>query len=234
MAEIIPAILEKNFDDIEEKVSLIHRIAKEIQIDICDGSFVPNKTWPLYKEPDDRFEAIVSQEEGMPFWEDCDYEFDLMVKDPTHHIADFIALGANRIVIHDTSASDEEIEKILKEYNSPDNALSEFDIAVGVAIHSDTSNERMKKLAGLSAYVQFMGIKNVGFQGQSFDENVTERIKLLRKEFPKLIISVDGGVSGENIPALVAAGADRLIVGSAIWESETPADELEYLQKIAN
>lgn len=234
MAEIIPAILEKTFDDIEEKVSLIHRSAKEIQIDICDGGFVPSKTWPLIKQPEERFEAIVAQEEGMPFWEDCDYEFDLMVKDPAHHVADFVALGANRIVIHDKSASESEIDAILKEYNDPESAVSEFDIAVGVAIHHDTSDERMKKLAGLAAYVQFMGIKNVGFQGQSFDENVITRIKLLRKEFPKLIISVDGGVNEENIPALVEAGADRLIVGSAIWESETPADTLEHLKKLAH
>ena len=233
MAEIIPAILEKSFDEIEEKIALIHRIAPEVQIDICDGGFVPSKTWPLIKPPEERFEAIVAQEEGMPFWEDCDFEFDLMVKDPIHHVADFIALGANRIVVHDKSASDEEIEKILHEYNAPESAFSEFDIAVGVAIHHDTSDERMKKLAGIAAYVQFMGIKNVGFQGQGFDEDVLARIKLLRKEFPELIISVDGGVNEENISALVEAGADRLIVGSAIWESETPADTLEHLQKLA-
>lgn len=233
MADIIPAILEKTFDEIEEKVSLIHRITPEIQIDVCDGAFVPSKTWPLIKQPEERFEAIVAQEEGMPFWEDCDYEFDLMVKDPAHHVADFIALGANRIVIHDKSASDKEIENLLKEYNDPKGAVSEFDIALGVAIHHDTSDERMKKLAQLAAYVQFMGIKNVGFQGQSFDESVIARIKLLRKEFPELIISVDGGVNENNAAALIEAGANRLVVGSAIWESETPTEALKHLQELA-
>jgi len=81
--------------------------------------------------------------------------------------------------------------------------------------------------------VQCMGIKKIGFQGQSFDESVIERVRLLRASFPQLMISVDGGVNESNIVALAEAGADHLVVGSAIWSSETPTDALARLQELA-
>ena len=231
MAEIIPAILAKSFDELEEQLDLIRGFAREVQIDICDGAFVPTKTWPLAHLPDDRFEAIVSQEEGMPFWEEFDFEFDMMVKNPLQKIADFISLGGNRIIVHLDSADDEEIEDILKEYASED--VREFDVEIGFGISAQTDMKRAERFAERVTFVQCMGIKKIGFQGQEFDESVIDRIGLLRHKFPKLIISVDGGVSEENIPTLVAAGADRLVIGSAIWESDTPSDMIEHFQKLA-
>ena len=61
-----------------------------------------------------------------------------------------------------------------------------------------------------------MGIERIGFQGEPFDHRVVQKIKALRAHFPHVTISVDGGVSLQTVPELVAAGANRLVVGSAI------------------
>ena len=234
MAEIIPAILAKNFDELDADLSLIRGTAKEVQIDICDGSFVPSKTWPFNAplgKADENFEAIVAQEEGMPFWEDFDFEFDLMVKNPLQKIGDFVALGASRVVVHLDSANDEEIKKILDEYGNDD--MKEFGIEIGLAVSATTDMARAEKFIPMAAFVECMGIKKIGFQGQPLDESVIERIKTLRRKFPELIISVDGGVHENNIGKLVAAGADRLIEGSAIWDSETPGETIKHFQNLA-
>jgi len=64
-AEIIPAVLPKDFTELEDKVSLVQGSVKTVQIDVCDGQFTPLATWP-YKKTDDSFTKIVAQEEGLP------------------------------------------------------------------------------------------------------------------------------------------------------------------------
>ena len=83
MIEIIPAILPKNYEDLKNKIALVRGIVPVVQIDICDGIFVPSKTWPFSTggAEDYNFHRILNEEEGMPFWEDIDFEFDLMVVD---------------------------------------------------------------------------------------------------------------------------------------------------------
>ncbi len=232
MVEIIPAILEKTFYDIDEKLSSIRGFADEVQIDVTDGSFVPSKTWPFTSAPDERFESIVAQEEGMPFWEDFEFEFDMMVKNPAQKIADFVTLGGSRFVIHLDSADDAEISRILDEYGNDD--IKEFGIEIGLGISATTDLSRAEKFIPKASCVQCMGIKKIGFQGQRFDEDVIDRVKILRKKFPELIISVDGGVNEENISKIALAGANRLIVGSAIWNSDTPTDAISRLRNLVN
>lgn len=80
-------------------------------------------------------------------------------------------------------------------------------------------------------FVQCMGIDKIGFQRQEFDENVTENIKKLREKFTDLIISVDGGVSLETGAMLVEAGVSKLVVGSAIFNTE---DIIETIEEFKN
>ena len=78
-------------------------------------------------------------------------------------------------------------------------------------------------------FVQFMGIDNVGFQGQEFDDRVLEKISDLRGEYPNIQISVDGGVGFDNAADLISAGATRLISGSAVFESDDMAEAIHDL-----
>ena len=84
----------------------------------------------------------------------------------------------------------------------------------------------------LADFVQFMGIKKIGYQGQEFDTEVLDKISDLRKNFPDTIISVDGGVNFENAQDIVEAGVNRLVSGSAIYESDNIREAITELTNL--
>ena len=221
--EIIPAILPQDFAEIEEKVNLLKEVSDIVQIDICDGHFVSSFTWP-YKKKDNTFEQIIREDEALPAWQTVNYEFDLMVDHPEKVVDDWVSVGAARIIIHVESKGDikEAINKLVGR------------VEVGLALNIDTRLDVIKDLVGDDAvqFVQLMGIDHIGFQGQEFDEKVIQRIEEVREMYPDMLISIDGGVSLENAAVLLDAGADRLVVGSAIFAAENPLDAIEKFQAI--
>ncbi len=226
MAEIIPAILPQDFAEIEDKVSLIKGATKIVQVDICDGHFVPSFTWP-YKKKDNTFEQIIREDEALPAWEEVDYEFDLMVNNPEKIVDDWVSAGAARVIIHIEAKGNvaEAVEKLVGR------------IDVGLALNIDTPVEILKDpkfgvAVGKVQFVQCMGIDNVGFQHQAFDEKVVKKVAAIKKAFPDLLISVDGGVSLDNASSLIDAGADRLVVGSAIFAAENPLSAIAEFQML--
>jgi ribulose-phosphate 3-epimerase len=219
--EIIPAILPQDFAELEDKIGLIRGAVKTVQVDICDGHFVPNFTWP-YRKKDNTFEQMIREDEGLPAWESLDYEFDLMVDHPEKVVDDWVAIGAARVIIH--------IEAKGNVAEAVDNLAGHID--VGLAINIDTPIDSLKPFAdkikdGAIQFIQLMGIDNVGFQHQAFDAKVIERVKAVKGAFPDIPISVDGGVSLDNAGQLIDAGADRLVVGSAIFAAENPLSTIE-------
>src|SRR3989338_5739203 len=99
MIEIIPAIMPKNYDDLAEKLGIFAGVVPLVQIDIMDGKFVQNRTWP-YNPGDQHFVKICAEEEGMPEWETIDFEVDLMIQNPEEVIGKWITAGARRIIVH--------------------------------------------------------------------------------------------------------------------------------------
>ena len=97
---ITPAILPKSYDDLVRHLDRVSGIVKTVQVDVVDGVLAPNKTWPFVQDTDGQFLKILRQEEGLPYWDSIDYEIDLMVSDPVFVSDQWIAAGANRIVIH--------------------------------------------------------------------------------------------------------------------------------------
>lgn len=102
-------------------------------------------------------------------------------------------------------------------------------IDIGVAINSTTPVEKIFNIVNSVDFVQCMGIEKIGYQGQDFDERVLEQIKALKEKFSDLIISVDGGVTLATAPALVSAGASRLVAGSAIFNTSDIIGTIEEL-----
>jgi len=219
--EIIPAILPITWKEVENGVASIQGMVKSAQIDICDGKFAPNATWP-YKKRDDTFEMMIREERGLPGWEGLDYEFDLMVSDPAEIVDDWVTVGATRIIIHAESNGIAEALGRLKDR-----------VEIGLALNIETNINIIEPFKDAIKFVQCMGIRNVGFQGQIFDEAVIAKIREVKCKYPELLISVDGGVSLENAKQLIDAGADRLVVGSAIFDSENPIETLMELKDIA-
>ncbi len=220
--EIIPAILPKDFAEVQEKVDLVKGLVKTVQIDICDGQFVPNATWP-YKRRDDTFEKITKEEEGLPGWEKLDFEIDLMVNRPQEVVEEWIQAGAIRLIIHAESKGD--VAGAI--------AAVTGRVDVGVALNIETPIDVIAPYADKITFVQCMGIDRIGFQGQPFDEKVLEKIRAIKEKYPNLIVSVDGGVSLETGPKLVEAGATRLVAGSAIFHSDNMVEAIEKFRRIS-
>ncbi len=217
MKEIIPAIIPEDFYDLQGKMSLVAGLAPLVQIDVLDGKFTPEASWPYNVEEDKNFLDIVRGEKGFPYWEKIDFEVDLMVEDPFTFWEDWFNAGAKRIIFHIESKTN--WETIIAEFkkHSVEKDLP-FYTELGFAINIDTPLEKLLPVIAQADFIQCMGIARIGFQGEPFDERVIEKIKEIKKHYPEMTISVDGGVNLDNAGRLVEAGAERLVAGSAIFE----------------
>jgi ribulose-phosphate 3-epimerase len=235
MVEIIPAIIPQSFEDLKDKMSQVSGIVTIVQMDVCDGVFVPSKCWPYSGDAGD-FKKILNEDEGFPFWESLDFEADLMIAHPETDAENFIKAGAKRIIIHIESGENVSscVKELRKKYGYVGDSAVSVEIGIGINVHTPnllldeylTPNEEGRTLAD---FVQFMGIEKIGYQGQSFDPEVIGKVSDLREKFPDAIISVDGGVNFDNAHDLVAAGVNRLISGSALYESENIKGAIEEM-----
>lgn len=226
MSEIIPAIIPKNFEDLEEKTSGVRGLAPLLQTDVLDGSLAPVRSWP-YQSPTKRdifFDKIISEQEGFPFWRELEFEAHLMVREPERIINDWVAAGAARIIVQIEGVSD---FKRVRE-------AAAGRVPLGVAITLDTPREKLTNIAVDIEVIQLMGwkFKELGHQGRPFDAATVDAVGELRRAYPRYIISVDGGVNLENAPALLRAGADRLVVGSAIFGSANPREAFQEFNRL--
>jgi len=215
MTEIVPAVLAKDFSELNEKLADFVNLTKIVQIDVCDGKFVPSTSWPMQPRDQESIETILNEEDGLPYWEQLDYEFDLMILNAHKQFDLFVKLGAKRIVFH----LEAEMEDSFKEFLESIDPYLKDNIDIGIAINTTTDISKLDKFINCIDFVQCMGIEKIGFQGEPFDERVLEQIKNLKSKYPELKISVDGSVNENTAKALVLAGADRLIIGSALMQS---------------
>src|ERR1035437_5802149 len=218
MVEIVPAILPKDYEDLKNKLALVRGVASLVQVDMCDGIFVKNFTWPFLGEHfDEHFNKILNEEEGMPFWEDMDFEFDLMVADAIDNFDIYTKLGAKNLIFHLEAVGDLNNFKDFLEGIDP---YIRDSIEIGVAINPTTKVENIFPIVPFIDFVQVMGIDHDGFQGQDFDERCIEHVEKLKEKFADdVMIAVDGAVDFETAPRLIKAGAEKLVIGSAIFST---------------
>lgn len=222
MIEIIPAVMPRDYDDLVGKAKLFSGVAPLVQLDIMDGKFVPARTWPYPR--DAHFDAMVTKEsEGIPQWEELDFEADLMIENPELWVPKWVMAGARRIIVHVESMRD--FEKIRQ-------AVPQGLIELGLAINNSTPLSALESYIDRIDFVQCMGIDHIGFQGQPFDERVLGRVRDLREKFPNMMISIDGSVNKNTAKRLVDAGATRLVAGSAILEHGDVAHAIRELENL--
>lgn len=221
-----------DFADLHAKMSRVIGGADLVQIDVMDGKFTPGKTWPYIKE-DQNFQRILDEKQGMPYWNELDFEADLMVLEGEKKAHDWIKAGAKRIILHIEGLADPKatLADLHKEYGAYKDSF--FSPEIGLALNPDTPNFAIEPFLDGIDFVQVMGIGKIGYQGQPFDSRAIDKIKALRKARPETIISVDGGVSAETLPSLVQAGASRLVSGSAVFENPNALSALRELRKLA-
>lgn len=215
---IVPAIIPESKEGLEREIKLVAGFASVIQIDICDGTFTPAKTWPYNGRDTDYFDDLRAEHIGWPEWEKVDFELHLMVSDPLGKISDWISSGISTAVIHiETADNFSEIIDLCRNLN----------IGVGLALKPSTDLSKIKTFANNVDFIQLMGSDNLGRHGEVLQESAILKLKELRGAFPDKTIAVDIGVNEETAPILAAAGANKLVVGGAILNSDNP----EYVYK---
>ena len=226
---IIPAVLEPSLEAIALRLESIRGVVRAVQIDVVDGGYAPNRTWPYAggRGQQEEFARIAAQDEGLPAWEDFDFEIDLMVAHPERVVLDWAEAGASRLIIHAHSEGALEAVQKVQERRG-----GELGVAVGIALMCTDTPETLTPFAGLYDFVQVMGIEKVGFQGQPFDPRALDLLQALREAYPELQLQVDGGVGRDHVRECAEAGATRIAQGSVIFGTEDPVRALKALREL--
>jgi ribulose-phosphate 3-epimerase len=219
MATIIPAILPKSRKDLEEKAAALQGLVEIVQIDAVDGKYVTPACWPYIQQNDPFFQSVENGE-MLPYVGELRYEVDMMISDPEKSIGTWLSAGVDRVVLHAESTN--YLARVIKEIQVRYGHEKDFApdlLSLGIAVNIGTDLALIEPFMDDFDYVQFMGIRKIGAQGEPFDENVLRKITAFKKKYYDVPVQVDGGVSLETAPALLSAGVDRLIIGSAIWNA---------------
>lgn len=221
--QVVPAIIPRSRQQLEDEIKLVSGFADLVQVDIADGVFAPVKTWPYNGKDEDYFELLKKEDTGWPEWEKTDIELHLMVQNPVEVVQDWISTGVSAIVAHIEAAPKfQQIIDICRERN----------VSVGMAIKPSTDISLAKLFAEDVDFIQVMGSDSIGKHGVALDPAAIRMISALRALYPERIISIDIGVNEDTAQMLVDAGANKLIVGSAILEAANPRKVFQYLHSL--
>ena len=199
--------LEKDIQDLEKSgVDLLH-------FDLMDAHFVPNMPIGL---------ALIEQLRQKT---ECDFDIHLMVEDNDFFVNAVANIGVQQIAVHAQSAI--HLDRTLS-------VIQGYGIKAGVALNPATPLSTISYVIDRLDYVLIMTV-NPGFAGQKLVPATLQKISdcraFLDKHGVNLPIEVDGNVSFENIPKMVAAGADILVGGSSSVFHQT-GSRAENMQRI--
>jgi len=201
--EIIPTLVPRSFEDVRNAAER-YSFARTIHIDAGDGRFVSNTTW----QP--------AEGETLPTM--LSWDAHLMVHEPLASGVLYAKAGASRIIAHLETFEDHSAIPAAFEAWKAAGARE-----VGLAVKIETSFEGLAPYTSLCDSIVLMTIATMGQQGSPFDPRGIERVKMLRGQFPGIMIAADGGINEMNIGDLAKAGATRFYVGSALSSSPDPA-----------
>ena len=216
MIKLAPSILSADFARLLEDVKKVEQAGCEyLHIDVMDGHFVPNITLGP---------AIVKS-----LRKDVNMVFDthLMIENPDNYIKDFVDSGSDIIVVHAEACN--HLHRTIQNIKS-------YNIKAGVALNPATPIETIKHVLEDVDMVLVMTV-NPGFGGQSFIEGMIEKIEelknLIDEKKLKVDIQVDGGIKPDNIDKVVKAGANIIVAGSAIFNSDNICETVKIMRENA-
>ncbi len=230
--EIIPAVIPQSIHDIRAHVAGIYDLVRTIHLDFCDGKFAGPVTWPANGQDERELSMIMHEEDGMPYWNEVEYEFHLMCQNSVENMEMYQRLGPRRIIFH-LEAEDTENDAFKNYLEGIDLYIRDL-IEFGIAIKSDTPLETLYPYISHIDFVQIMSIEKLGSHGEPFLESSIDRVRTLHEKYPDLPISVDGGEDFDNVHALKDAGATRLVIGGAIWKSGNARAAIEEFESMFN
>lgn len=216
MIKIAPSILSADFSRLGEDVQAVDRAGADyIHVDVMDGHFVPNITiGPLVV---DALRKVTEKP----------LDVHLMIENPDLYIPEFARAGADIITVH---------QEAVPHLHRTVQLIKSLGKKAGVSLNPATPVETLDVILDELDLVLVMSV-NPGFGGQSFIPSALDKIRALRQQITQRGLSteleVDGGVKVDNIGEVVAAGADVLVAGSAVFNTDDYAATITALRENA-
>jgi len=214
--QIIPAILASNLADFKSKLAFLSKSFPTIQIDVMDGTLVKNVSFfNLKKIAEIPTKAI--------------FELHLMIDSPEKIIRQAIKFPRfRRLVIHYESYQHRK-----RDIYDTIKGIRAAGREVGLAINPNTTVSKVLEFLPNIDLLLVMGV-TPGWSGQKLIPGVLKKIESIRKHYPKLDISVDGGVTAENAEMIYKSGANILNTASMVLKLTEKPRELKMLLKGLN
>lgn len=212
MIDIAPSILSADFARLGEHIEAVETGgASMLHVDVMDGHFVPNISLGL---------PVVRSIAGrtrLPI------DAHLMITEPGRYAAQFVEAGASLVSVH--IEADPHLHRTVT-------AIKEKGAQAGVALNPVTPLSSIEEIISFVDYVVIMSV-NPGFGGQKFISTSLDKLRRLRAMIQerglKTRIEIDGGVDRHNIAEVVAAGAQIVVAGTAIYGNADPAQAVRAL-----
>jgi ribulose-phosphate 3-epimerase len=206
---IVPAILSENFEDFLFRLHQAESFAGYVQVDLMDGEFVPTRSFPP--------EKLNTLNSPIPF------EIHLMVRDPSAVMERVENVSIKKVLFHFESDVD---------HMGLIGRLRQRGLGAGLAVKPETGLEEFRDVAVHADTLMFLTVDPCCY-GNPFRPEVLGKVAEARRLFPGKTISVDGGVSLDNLRSFMDIGVDYVCVGSRIFLNGSPEENYRlFLEKV--